>query len=125
MFSNLACQGTHRPDRHGRRRWLALSDHLGSADTLNKLKAEKWNFVVLQEQANYGQCEGPKTLMYPAARNLGGKAKRTGNDGVLLTWDTGTAGRRRAGKLCGHASKLNTGYEQIANELDVPLARWA
>jgi hypothetical protein len=126
MFSNLAWSGGHTvlTDMAAEGGW-ALSDHLGSADTLNKLKAEKWNFVVLQEQSELpASVKDRTTLMYPAARNLAGKAKKDGATTVFfLTW-----GHRDGWPEDGLASyadmqaQLNTGYEQIANELDVPLA---
>jgi len=81
--------------------------------------------VVLQEQSELpASVKDRTTLMYPAARNLAGKAKKDGATTVFfLTW-----GHRDGWPEDGLASyadmqaQLNTGYEQIANELDVPLA---
>jgi hypothetical protein len=101
-----------------------LSDHVNSSGTLEQIKSQKWNFVVLQEQSQIPASEQVRTaLMYPAARTLVGKIKETGAEPVLfITWAhrDGWPEYRMPYESMQHL--INSGYLTLGQELDVRMA---
>ena len=102
-----------------------LADHLQSAETLEKIRANEWEYVVLQEQSVIpSQIDTRERHMYPAVRQLHEEIKAVGADTVLfMTW-----GRRNGFPIEGHRDfasmqvALETGYLKIGNELNLAIA---
>jgi hypothetical protein len=123
MFSKLACAGGHKVETAmvAEGGWT-LSQHATSADTLNKISQQKWDFVSLQEQSEVPAIETSRIqIMYPAARQLVAKIKAQGAKPLLmLTW-----GHRSGLPEAGIANyndmqaQLDIGYQGIAQELNI------
>lgn len=123
MFTRLACSGGYQVETGMAAvgGWT-LADHSVSPQTLEKLKQQKWDVVVLQEQSEIPAIASVRVqLMYPAARLLVAKIKEIGALPLLfLTWGhrDGTANFG----IYGYADmqdQLDVGYRQIADELKV------
>ena len=103
----------------------SLSDHLKSSETLDQIKASKWNFVVLQEQSMVPASDPVRnSQMYPAARGLNVKIKENGARLMLFdTWGH-KAGWPENGMPDYESmqAQINYGYQQIAQELNVSIA---
>lgn len=65
-----------------------LADHVKSAETINLINSQKWDFVVLQEQSQVpASIQMRATQTYPAARTLVGNIKANGSTPMLfITW---------------------------------------
>jgi hypothetical protein len=126
MFSQLSGAGGHANEtavaEHGG--WT-LATHLAASRTQERLKRQKWDFVVLQEQSLIPASERARTQgMYPAVRGLVRQMENLGAKPILfLTWG------RRDGWPDGEfqtyeamQAQLTEGYMAIANELQVPVA---
>lgn len=102
-----------------------LADHLGSTETLEKIRGNEWEFVVLQEQSVIPSLvDTRERQMYPAVRQLHEEIKAVGADTVLfMTW-----GRRDGFPSEGHRdftsmqAALEAGYLKIGNELNLAIA---
>lgn len=102
-----------------------LADHLGSTETLEKIRGNEWEFVVLQEQSVISSLvDTRERQMYPAVRQLHEEIKAVGADTVLfMTW-----GRRDGFPSEGHRdftsmqAALEAGYVKIGNELNSIIA---
>ena len=102
----------------------SLSDHLKSSETLDQIKASKWNFVVLQEQSMVPASDPVRnSQMYPAARGLNVKIKENGARLMLFdTWGH-KAGWPENG-MPGYESMqqaVNYGYLTLGQELHATL----
>jgi hypothetical protein len=88
-FAILAKSGSHRVETGmaAQAGWM-LSDHIKSAETLNQINLQKWNFVVLQEQSQVPASIQVRTAqMYPAVRMLVSKIKKISATPILfITW---------------------------------------
>jgi hypothetical protein len=88
-FMNLARSGGHQIEvaMSAQGGWM-LADHVKSSDTIAKIKSEKWNFVVLQEQSEVQSIQSSRTQeMYPAARVLVGDIEAVGAKPIFfITW---------------------------------------
>jgi hypothetical protein len=126
MLAELAKAGGHKVETGmvAEGGWT-LSDHANSAETLDKLKSSKWDFVVLQEQSQIPAIEQSRTdSMYPAARWLVRQIEQVGATPIFfLTW------ARRDGwpesGLQGYENmqfQIDQGYLGIAQELSVRVA---
>jgi hypothetical protein len=102
-----------------------LAQHVQSSDTLNSLHAQKWTYVVLQEQSEVPSVQEWRAYsMYPAARTLVQQIRDIGSTPVFfLTW------AHRDGFPDGGTNsyesmqvQINDGYYAIAAELNVPVA---
>ncbi|MCK4837602.1 MAG: SGNH/GDSL hydrolase family protein, partial [Desulfobulbaceae bacterium] len=102
-----------------------LTDHLLSAETLEKIRGTGWDFVVLQEQSVIPSLfDTRERQMYPAIRQVHDEIKAVGADTILfMTW-----GRRNGLPSEGHRdfasmqAALETGYLKIGNELNLAIA---
>jgi hypothetical protein len=102
-----------------------LTDHLQSAETLEKIRGNEWEFVVLQEQSVIPSLvDTRERQMYPAVRQLHDEIKAVGADTILfMTW-----GRRNGLPSEGHRdfasmqAALEEGYLKIGNELNLAIA---
>ena len=103
----------------------SLSDHLKSNDTLNAIKASKWNYVVLQEQSQIPASDPIRNSeMYPSARGLAGKIKEAGAGLILFdTWGH-KAGWPENGMPTyeGMQHAINYGYLTLAQQLNASVA---
>jgi hypothetical protein len=125
-FAALAEAGKHPAvvDMSAEGGWT-LAQHLGAAETLDKLAAQQWDFVVLQEQSIVPAVPDARTSgMYPAVRQLTQMIRSQGAEPVLLlTW-----GRRDGLPEYGFPDfqsmqdQLTAGYLGIADELDERVA---
>jgi hypothetical protein len=126
MFARLACAGGHRVEASmaASGGWT-LANHAASPETLAKLKEQKWNFVVLQEQSQIPSQAAARTYtMYPAARQLTGQITASGARPVFfLTWAHAN-GWPEAGlpNYDAMQAQLAVGYLSIAQELRAPVA---
>jgi hypothetical protein len=102
-----------------------LTDHSISVETLEKIRGNEWEFVVLQEQSVIPSLvDSRERQMYPAVRQLHDEIKAVGADTVLfMTW-----GRRDGLPDEGHRdfasmqAALEAGYLKIGNELNLAIA---
>ena len=102
-----------------------LSDHLRSTETLETIRGNEWDFVVLQEQSVIPSLvDTREQQMYPAVRQLHDEIKAVGADTILfMTW-----GRRNGLPSEGHRdftsmqAALEAGYVKIGNELNLKIA---
>jgi len=102
-----------------------LTDHLSSVETLEKIRGNEWEFVVLQEQSVIPSLTDTRErLMYPAVRQLHDEIKAVGAETILfMTW-----GRRNGLPSEGHQdfasmqAALEAGFLMIGNELNIAIA---
>jgi len=102
-----------------------LTDHLSSVDTLEKIRGNEWEFVVLQEQSVIPSLiDKRERLMYPAVRLLHDEIKAVGGNTILfMTW-----GRRNGlpnegfRDFASMQAELEAGFLKIGNELDIAIA---
>ena len=102
-----------------------LEQHASSAESLGKLHSQTWDFVVLQEQSETpASSTSASYFMYPAARELAGRARAAGATPMFFM----TAAHRDG--ILGSATPsyetmqlaVDQSYLAIANELDAPVA---
>jgi hypothetical protein len=123
MFSRLAESAGHevKAESSANPGWK-LAQHARSETTLSMIAREHWDYVILQEQSVLPVFAADRRQsMYPAARILDEKAKRSGAKTILLiTW-----GRRDGLKEAGISNfeemqaKLSEGSMEIVNKLDM------
>lgn len=97
-----------------------MSDHADSAETVDLIESEEWDYVVLQEQSIVPASEPERVnSMNPSMRALNRSIQKTGATTVVyLTW-----GRAGGFSEVGHANYSSmqeaviTAYEKIADEL--------
>ena len=121
MFAALAQAGKHPvvTDMAAQGGWT-LAQHLAAAQTRDKLTAQQWDFVVLQEQSVVPSLPAERTAtMYPAVRRYTRVVRELHAEPVLLlTW-----GRRTGLRELGFPDfrtmqeQLTSGYLAIADEL--------
>lgn len=123
VFRQLACKGNHpvETDVSANGGWT-LKDHVSSSKTLEKIQAEKWDYVILQEQSEIPAFEELRVKqMYPAIRILVSEIRKNGATPLLLiTWGHKN-GLPENGipKYLEMQNRLNAGYMEIARELGV------
>jgi hypothetical protein len=102
-----------------------LADHVQSAQTLDLLNSEKWDYAILQEQSQIPSVAQSRLYtMYPAARTLISDIVKRGIIPVFfLTW------ARRDGwpeygmqSYADMQAQIDQGYLGIAEELHIPVA---
>lgn len=101
-----------------------LKDVLYAPETMQQLKAKKWNYVVLQEQSQVpASQQHVMELMYPAAKQLANAARANGaTPALFLTW-----ARRDGWKENGLADyssmqkAINEGYMAVGQVLNIPI----
>jgi hypothetical protein len=124
-FARLARSGGH-PVRTGMLAeggWT-LADHVQSSQTLETLQAQRWNYVILQEQSEIPAFEQSRTLsMYPAARQLAGEIRAVQAEPVFLQTWAHRDGMPEQGIPDYESMQgfIDAGYRQIARELNVPV----
>jgi hypothetical protein len=122
-FAKLACFGGHKVETGMAAvgGWT-LGDHLASAQTLDQLKPQKWDVVILQEQSEIPAIPAARLQsMYPAARQLVAKIKAIGAQPLFfLTWGH-RDGMADFGikNFSDMQAQLDVGYKDIADELHV------
>jgi len=126
MFERMAQSGGHRVNvaMTAPGGWT-LVDHLQSMETLEKIRSNEWDYVVLQEQSVIPSLEGLRERqMYPAVRQLHSEISAIGADTVLfMTW-----GHRDGFPSEGHRdfpamqAALDIGYVIIGDELELAIA---
>ena len=126
MFAKLADAGGHPAEVESAAQggW-SLSDHVNSPETLDKIKASKWNFVVLQEQSQIPAFELSRTQgMYPAARLLVREIEQTGARPVFfMAWAHRDGWPENGLKNYEDMQfQIDSGYLGIARELNSPVA---
>jgi Domain of unknown function (DUF4886) len=126
MFRELAKSGNHRVETDmSAQGGLMLSDQVKSTDALDKIKASKWNFIVLQEQSQVPASKQLRsTQMFPAARTLVSQIREVGAEPIFfITW-AHRDGWAEAGlpSYDSMQQQLNAGYLTIARELNVQMA---
>ena len=102
-----------------------LADHVQSPATLDHIKSGKWTYVILQEQSQIPAFEPWRTReMYPAARELVSEIRAAGATPVFfLTWAHRDGWPKyRMNDYESMQLEIQKGYEEIAGELDVPIA---
>jgi hypothetical protein len=124
-FTQLACSGGHAVEATSvvTGGWR-LTDHAASSNTLDMIKQQKWDYVVLQEQSEVPAIADLRMgVMYPAARQLVAKIRERGAQPLFyLTW-----GHRDGLPYNGMPTfaemqnELTIGYTGIGLELGVPL----
>jgi len=126
MFAKLACAGGQKVETAmaAEGGWT-LADHAASSQTLEKLKQQKWDVVILQEQSEIPALEYYRTQsMYPAARLLVSEIKAVDAQAMFfMTWGyrdgLPSAGLQTYNDM---QAQLYVGYVGIAKELGVAVA---
>jgi len=102
-----------------------LADHSASSDSLGKIAAGGWTYVVLQEQSETPTTPaGRDYYTYPAARTLASAVESAGATPILfMTW----AHRDGLASLGlptyeSMQQQIDAGYLDVAQELGVPVA---
>jgi hypothetical protein len=125
-FTKLACSGGHKVEAAmaAKGGWK-LSDHLASSKTMDLIKQQKWDWVVLQEQSEVPAIDALRLMyMYPAARQLVSEIRKNGSKPMFfLTWGH-RDGLPTSGLATYHdmQTQLGVGYTSMALELHVPIA---
>jgi hypothetical protein len=102
-----------------------LADHAQSPETQEQLRARNWTYVVLQEQSQIPAFAPLRTReMYPAARELVSQIRSIGATPVFfLTWAHRDGWPKyRMNDYESMQLEIQKGYQEIARELDVPIA---
>ena len=125
-FTDLAKSGGHRveTDMSAQGGW-SLADHVNSAETLDKIKSSKWNYVVLQEQSQMPASKQAREMqMYPAARTLVTEIRKTGAEPIFFeTWAHSNGWPENNMPVYGTMqANINEGYLAIAQELNVKVS---
>ena len=97
-----------------------MQDHAASADTVDAIESEEWDYVILQEQSIVPASEPERVnSMNPSMRALNRSIQKSGASPVVyMTW-----GRAHGFSEVGHADYASmqeaviTAYEKIADEL--------
>ncbi len=126
MFAQLARSGGYKVEvQMAAPGGWALAQHANAAETLDKLKSEKWDFVVLQEQSQIPAIGPSRTQsMYPAARELVQQIEALGARPIFfMTWahrdgwpENGLPNYETM------QTQIEQGYLSIARELNTPVA---
>ena len=126
MFTRLSCSGGKRVETGmaAPGGWT-LAQHLASADTLNAIRGQRWDVIVLQEQSQLPASASYRDQgMYPAVRGLVSLIRSVkARPYLFLTW-----GHRDGwpdNQLNSYAAmqdQLYFGYVTIAKELSVDVA---
>jgi hypothetical protein len=124
MFAELAGAGGHpiETGMSAQGGWT-LTDHVKSADTIDKIKSSRWNYVVLQEQSEIPSVPDWRTQnMYPAARILVQDIRDSGAAPIFFVTWAHSSGLPTAGLQNYEAMQfqIDNGYLGIAQELNVP-----
>jgi hypothetical protein len=122
-FSKLSCSGGHKVESAvaAEGGWT-LVDHLASTKTLEKLKQQKWDYVVLQEQSEIpAVASSRRQSMYPAVRKLVAQIRALGAQPVLfITWGHRDGLPQASEKSYQEMQdQVEIGYTGIAQELGV------
>jgi hypothetical protein len=125
-FAELAKSGGHKVEvgMVAEGGWR-LADHVQSTETLDRLKSKNWTFVILQEQSQIPAFEPLRTReMYPAARALVAEIRELGAAPIFfLTWAQRDGWPKyRMNDYESMQLEIQKGYQEIAQELDVPVA---
>jgi hypothetical protein len=102
-----------------------LAGHLGDPATAARLDAERWDYVVLQEQSEIPASDASRDYtMYPSARALAAEIRHTGGTPLFfMTWayrDGDAAVGRPDYETMQRA--IDDAYLGIARELEAPVA---
>jgi len=126
LYTQLACSGQHLVETGllAQGGWT-LADHVNDSNTQTELEAQKWDYVVLQEQSLMPAFEQTRTqYTYPAARILVKMIQDNGEEPMFfMTW-----GYRDGVSQYGYndyetmQKQLIIGYLNISDELGVPVA---
>jgi hypothetical protein len=102
-----------------------FSEHAKSTKTLDTLKSVKWDFVVLQEQSQIPASKQSRMVsMYPSARLLVSQIRESQAEPIFFQTWAHRDGWPEMG-LPDYQSmqlQIDYGYQQIAQELKVPIA---
>jgi hypothetical protein len=102
-----------------------LADHVADAATAARLDAEKWNFVVLQEQSQIPSVQASRQYtMYPAARTLAGEIRQRQETPLFFMIWAHRDGWPEDGMpdYGSMQSAIQSGYMAIAGELHAGVA---
>lgn len=134
MFKKLAASGGYNiyidknlPGGYTFQRHADPTDKNGKI-TLSKIRNNKWNYVILQEQSQYPAYSNLREKMYDGARKLDKEIKKSGGKTVfLMTWgykngDSFNSDVEETQTFEGMQEQLQIGYTEIASELSAYLA---
>lgn len=102
-----------------------LSDHLDNEKTLDKLRNEEWDYVILQEDMYMGAREdGRQENMFPAIRALDEEIRNSGAETILFDrWVNPTPNNEnRLEDYLANQAQLSKSYHDIALELGLRVA---
>lgn len=126
MFEDMARAGGYSVHAeavaHGG--WM-MSDHARSSETLEKIRSNQWDYVVLQEQSDIPSFQyNREREMYPAIRTLHSEISAMGAETILfMTW--GHRDGSVAEDIGGYGAEsavIENAYAAIGHELDVKIA---
>jgi len=126
MFANLARSGGHKieTDIAASGGWT-LTQHAASPDTLAKIKSVPWDFVVLQEQSQIPSIEESRAAsMFPGARTLVSQVRAVHASPIFFQTWAHSPGWPENGmpNYESMQAQIDLGYQQISQELNVPVA---
>lgn len=124
-FARLACSGgyTVEVDMAVQGGWT-LADHAASGTAQDKLKEQKWDYVILQDQSEIPAIEAYRqSTMFPAVRQLNKEIRKLGaKPELFLTWGhrdgLPEAGLKNFSEM---QAQLSNGYYRIGKELNIPV----
>jgi hypothetical protein len=102
-----------------------LAQHLGSAESTDRIASQGWSFVVLQEQSDTPATSiGANSYMYPAARELAKRAQAAGATPLFFMTSAHRDGEPGSATPDYESMQLavDESYMGIATELGDPVA---
>ena len=98
---------------------MTLARHASTPNTIDKIKDEKWDYVVLQEQSQIPALEPKRSQMKSGAKNLHQEIRKSGAKTVLfMTWGrkNGDSQNRPSDTFHEMQSRLKEGYMEVAKD---------
>jgi hypothetical protein len=125
VFSKLACSGGFKVETGmvANGGWT-LQEHGASDETLNTIRGQDWDYVVLQEQSQIPASQPSREYsMYPAVRALSGEIRRASAQPLLfVTWGHENGWPEEGISTYEEMQrKLDAGYRGIAQELNIAI----
>ncbi|MEI7638319.1 MAG: DUF4886 domain-containing protein [Syntrophus sp. (in: bacteria)] len=126
MFTKLASAGGHLVETGmvAKGGWT-LAHHANSSETINTIKASKWDYVVMHEQSQIPSTEASrKYTMYPSAQYLVPIIRQRGSTPIFfLTWAHRNGWSEKGmPDYESMQSQIEQGYIEIAQELNALVA---
>ncbi len=126
MFARLANSGGHRTEaKMATGNGWTLAQHTNSPSTIQKMKSERWDYIVLQEQSLVPATQHSRAnSMYPASDSLIESIRNVPSSPLYFqTWAyrNGWPGGGIP-DFEGMQAAVDTGYQEMSANFNVPIA---